>query len=168
MQVLHERLHRSRNQACYNSTLMKNQPPDILMEAPPRPRKAFTRQVWTQVFLPVGLAVLVLVALVVVLWRAQVAEASTWADVALVMLILPAFILGILMLLALGGLVYVLAQVARGVPGPARQALAFLRRAETQVRRGAGAVTRPFVVVPAVWAAIATVFRSLGSIFRKK
>ena len=54
----------------------------------------FRKDVWLQIYTPIILGVIALVAIVATIWVTGQGTASVWADVSLVMLIIPTFILG--------------------------------------------------------------------------
>jgi hypothetical protein len=88
---------------------------------------------WVEIPLGVGLAILIVAA--VLLIRNGIGSASAWADVVLTWLLLPVMLVGLLGLLALGGLVYTMARLLGWLPGRAAPAAAWLARFSGAARR---------------------------------
>lgn len=111
------------------------------------PYRAHRRQTFWQILLPVILTTLALLAMGLLLaLRGGAAGASLWADVALIWLILPAMLLGLLILALLAGLIYLTARVHRGTPPAAAKVQNFFRQAE----RAVGHFTEK-IVQPVLW-----------------
>jgi len=95
------------------------------------------RYTWLQIAAPVILATLVvLVLLVLLILPGGAPVRSPLADVALILLLLPTLILGLLLVALLAGLVYVLALGLRRLPPYFKLAQDFVAKAAGQVQGG--------------------------------
>lgn len=108
------------------------------------------RQRFLQIWLPVGLAVLVVLGMAV--WAAIAAGAAgpsltKWADVSAIWLILPLCLAGFFFFLLLGGLIYLTARAYRGLPALDRRVQSVFRRIEQGVRHAADQTVKPFYTV---------------------
>ena len=124
------------------------------------------RQEWLLIYLPLLIGSVALIGLGAVLGRAQAAEASTWADAGLVLLLVAALAPGLVLLalvMAIGvGLWYAI----RWLPLPMERGRAWLDRAAREVQRGADLAARPIIAPSGAWAGLAAAWRSMASIFR--
>ncbi|MGH2621146.1 MAG: hypothetical protein ACRDHG_11340 [Anaerolineales bacterium] len=122
------------------------------------PPKAARRQVRLEVYLPLGLSVLMLVTGGVLLRRAGVGNASVWADVGLALLLGMGFVLGLLILVIVAAAAAGVWYLVRFLPAPfmeARIGLAKARQAALQASdRAARAVILPSAGLRAVRAAL--------------
>ena len=128
--------------------------------------KETRRQVWKQIYLPVGIGVLVLVGMVVGVSWIGVGTTGVWADVSLVLILLPAFLLGLVGLIILVGLTYVLLQLIYLLPGPLHRLQAEIERLGKATRRGADVIVRPIFMLGAVKAALKAAGNLIISIFQ--
>jgi hypothetical protein len=120
----------------------------------PRTERKYNRQRGLQIFLPLGLVLLIILAGGVLLWPASPLAASAYADTALSFLILPLILFGVIALVVLVGGIYVLVQILRRLPEPAYQVQLAFDRVRRGVRRGADAAAEPFIRISAIGAAI--------------
>lgn len=131
------------------------------------PPKAARRQVRLEVYLPLGLSILLLAAGGVLLRRAEVGDASVWADVGLALLLGMGFVLGFLILVIVAAAAAGVWYLVRLLPAPfmeARMGLAKARQAALQTSdRAARAVILPSAALRAVQAA----FSYLASILQR-
>ncbi len=131
----------------------------------PVTQAAFRRQAWLEIYLPLGFALLIVGVVVVLLARSGVGDASSWADAALVVLILPLLILGLLVLVGLAFLAYGLFQLGGLIPGPARQVQEVFYRAQFDSRRATDLLVSPVIAVRGAVAALRAARRQVSSIF---
>lgn len=122
------------------------------------------RHIRLQILLPVFIGVLVLLGLSVWMVVAEVGDASVWADVALLFIALPMFVLGLILLLILVALTYALNSLVGILPGPLRRVKRVMVRSSRGVERGKDVVVRPFVVLQAGWAALKAMVRGVWAI----
>ena len=135
-------------------------------ERNPITARTFRKQIALEVYLPLGLFVILLAAMVYVLWTLGVGQFGAWADISLVLLLIPLFLLGLLLLGLLIGLVYGLAVVISWLPYPARRGQDLLVRVQATTRKGADMVAKPFLVPGALIMALRHGLEYLLGIFR--
>jgi len=117
----------------------------------------FRRAVWLQVYLPLILGAMLVVALVVlglVTSGRGGASASGMADVALVALLLPAMLLGVLALAAMVLLSVGVARLIGWIPDRSRIAQRIAAQAARQSDRIAGSAAQVVVVPKSAWGAL--------------
>ena len=82
----------------------------------PKPDKTFQKTVWLQIYIPFIFILLLLGAIVAVLWVGGVGSYSGWADSALVILIIPVLLLGLILFFILAVLCYGVIVVIGRIP----------------------------------------------------
>jgi hypothetical protein len=135
-------------------------------ERNPITEKAFNKQVGFQIYLPLGIFLLLLGVLVYLLWTFEAGGVSLWADIALIFLLLPLFLLGLLILGFFAVTVYGLSVAIGWLPYPARQGQDLLVRVKMAVDQGADALAKPILIPSAVVSAIKRGVGYLLGIFR--
>ena len=133
-----------------------------------KPGKAFRKTVWLQIYLPFMLIVLLLAAVVTVLWIGGAGTYSGWADTALVVLMIPVLLMGLVLLVILAGLCYAVIYIFGLIPEPAKRIQDIAARISVETRRFADLAIRPIFVPRAVKTAIVETIRYLASIFSKE
>ena len=124
------------------------------------------RQIWMQIYLPLGMGVMILAALVFWVWQAGFGAVTVWADVALVVVLIPLFVLGLIILIVLAGLTYGVFWLFGWLPDPLYRLQSIIARVERGTQKGADSVARPMLVVQAVIAMLEAAVASIASIFR--
>lgn len=124
------------------------------------------RQVWFQIYLPLGMVILVIAVLGIGVSWAGLGTTRVWADVALVLILAPMIVIGLLAFAVLIGLTYGVFLLTGWLPQPLHRLYSVLVRIETEARRGADASVKPILVVQAVKATLIAVGRGISSIFR--
>jgi hypothetical protein len=122
------------------------------------------RQMLLQVYLPLGLFALLLAALVAWLWMGGVGDAGTWADVALILLLIPAMLMGLVILAAFIALAVLIVRLIGIIPEPAHRAQSIIRRVERETSRSVDLALRPLLTLSALWAAFKAICKGLISI----
>jgi hypothetical protein len=84
----------------------QNITPPIELERNQETRAAHRREVFWQIFFPLGIGFILVVGLFVGMGLAGVGDASLWADVSLIWILIPLIILAIFPLVILVGLIY--------------------------------------------------------------
>lgn len=125
---------------------------------------AFKRQVRLQVYLPLGVFVLLLAAVVAWFWIGGVGEAGVWADVGLIMLLIPALFVGLIMLALFLTLAILVGKLVGLIPEPANRLRLIVRRVEKETRRGVDLATNPLVNLSAIWSALKAIGTGLAEI----
>jgi hypothetical protein len=137
---------------------------------PPRakPDRAFRKTLWLQIYLPFILILLLLAAVVASLWIGGAGTFSGWADAALVILMIPALLMGLILFVLLAGLCYGLLYIYGLIPGPAKRVQEISARISTGARRFANLAIRPILVPRAVKTTVVETIRYLTSIFSRE
>jgi hypothetical protein len=126
-------------------------------------RSAFRRQVGLQVYLPFGLFTAALIAVVSLLWVNSVGDTSTWADVALILVLIPTMILGLILLALLLALAVLIGKLIGIIPEPAYQVSTFMRMVEKQVKRITDLVLQPVMTLSALVSSLKEIVDTLVS-----
>jgi hypothetical protein len=119
-----------------------------------------------QIYLPLGMGVMILAALVFWVWQAEFGAITVWADVALVLILIPLFVLGLIALIVLAGLTYGVFWLFDWLPDPLHRLQSIIARVVRETQKGADGVARPMLVVQAVIAMLEAAVASIVSIFR--
>jgi hypothetical protein len=117
----------------------------------------FRRAIWLQVYLPLTLGAILVVALIVIRMVASGrggATASGMADVALVALLLPMMLLGLIALAMVVMLTVGLARLIGWIPDRSRIVQKIAAQASRQSDRIAGRAAQVIVVPKSVWGAL--------------
>ena len=130
-----------------------------------KPDKAFRKSIWLQIYIPLIFVILLLIGLVAILWVGEVGTFSGWADTALFFLILPAMLVGLIILGVVAGLCYGIIFLIGWIPGPSKQGHELMKRVAFETRRFADLLVRPFFVPRAAKTAVVKAIRHLASIF---
>ena len=115
-------------------------------------RAAYRRRALWWVDLPFVVGLLLLGAVAYSTVRAGMGTPSAWADTFLIMLLMPAIVMGLLAIVVAVGLVYLLSRLLGWLPGRTHPARSWLVRAAKGVGRASDAVSR-LVIQPAAAAA---------------
>lgn len=129
---------------------------------------AFKRQVRLQVYLPLGIFTIVLAAVVAWFWVGGVGGAGVWADVGLIMLLIPALLVGLIVLALFVTLAVLIGRLIGLIPEPANRVRLIVRRVERETTRGVDLALRPLVNLSALWSAVKAIAASLASILGLK
>jgi hypothetical protein len=131
-----------------------------------RVRQSYLRQVRRQVYLPLVLGVLGVVALVVLAGTARVAATGTWANVALVLLLMPALLIGVVVLGAAVGAAYLVTRLIQILPEPAARVRLYWHRYIRMAERGADLAVEPILKGHALWNGAAATVRQLRAMLK--
>jgi hypothetical protein len=119
-----------------------------------------------EIYLPIALTVLAIIIGVTAVVVAGYGTASSWADMALVLLAVPLAVLLVVLTAVLAGGIYLMFVLIREVP-PVTSALQDgAERLKGAVRRGSDVAVQPILAPAGLAAAIAEAGRGLRSIFR--
>ena len=108
------------------------------------------KQMWTQILLPILLAVLVFIAVIVLTSVATFrnnGDVGRWAAISTIWLVLPVLIVGLLFLIILLAIIYLLARFISLIPPYSYQAQRFIYRIEGYVKRGTEMIVKPVLFV---------------------
>ena len=136
---------------------------------PARPQATFSqsqhrRQRLLQIWLPLGLTVLIVLSVAV--WAVVAATTpgpsmTHWANVSAVIVILPLCLGAILLLAVVIGLIYLTARMYRGLPGMDRKIQSVFFRIETGVRRAADQSVKPVYSIQGWSASLKALFSAI-------
>jgi hypothetical protein len=138
--------------------------PDAAQDIP-RLSPVTKRHVRRRIYLPFGIGLVAVIALVIGISLAEFGNLSVWADFSVVMLFCPAFLLGLLFLVPIAFCAYAVYRLIILLLEPLGRARAFMARAAGATRRGGDVIARPIFRLRSFGAAIGAIRRSLSSIF---
>jgi uncharacterized Tic20 family protein len=130
-------------------------------ERNPVTHQAHRKQVLWQITIPLVVVVTVILVLSVLVATGSPQNASLWADISLVWLIIPMMIASLILLLLLAGLAYAVIWLVRTIPGYAMQAQNFMIMITGQVERLGNMIVEPILRVNAFLASLQALRRSL-------
>lgn len=123
------------------------------------------RHIWLQIYLPLALGVIILVGLGIWVILAGFGTASVWADVGLVLIIIPTFIIGLLIFAALIGITYGLFRLIDALPDPMDQVYLTVERVGSAMSQGADLAVRPMLAIQKTAAALKILWKEIVSLF---
>jgi hypothetical protein len=142
---------------------MNNPNRPSLPERNPYTRDRHQRQVLWQVYVPIGVAVLIVVLLAVLVTATSSPQVQRLSDISTIFLILPTAAVTLLVLVILAALVYLTARILIVLPSYARLVQITLERFTTFLNNLADSSTKPVVGVGSAWAGLTALFRRPGS-----
>lgn len=116
--------------------------------------------------LPLFIGLLIVAGLIAAVYATGFGTTRIWADVSLVLILLPLCVLGILPLALLVALSFGVAQLVDWLPDPLRQLDDFLARVAREARKGSKLAARPLLGLHGVMATISAFLRGLLNLFR--
>jgi len=122
---------------------------------------AHRRQFWLQIFLPVILAVILIIAVAAIMGVAAFGangDSPRWAAISTIWLLIPVMIFGLLLLAILFGLVYLLARTLHVLPSYTSTAQYYINRAASEIKRFSDMATRPVIFLEGIKASLKTFF----------
>jgi hypothetical protein len=120
------------------------------------------RQFWLQIFLPMIVTVLIIIAVAVITGLATFGESGDsprWAAISTIWLIIPVMFFGLLFLAILAGLVYLLARLLKIIPPYTAIAQHYTYRASDIAKRISDGAAKPVILLQSILASIQTFFR---------
>jgi predicted PurR-regulated permease PerM len=136
---------------------------------PPRERNQFTyarhrKEVIWQIILPILVGLVICLVLSLLVTRMTNDQASTWADISVIWLIIPAMISSLVLSIFMAVAIYATYWLIRELPFYSFRAYSWLRMANTQVKRVGDKVVEPFLRGHSFSASV----RKLGSQVKRK
>ena len=128
---------------------------------------AWRRQVWLQIYLPFGVGLLLLLALIAIILFAQYGDASVWADLSVVILVSAALILGFLGLTVLVAASIGVIYLIRNIQEPFDQTRQAAFQAQQAVEEASIAAAKPVIAPQAATHAFISGVRYLAGIFKR-
>ena len=111
--------------------------PPVLPERNPKTHKAHNLEVFYQITLPMVFGVVTALLLAVLATQATASTVSTWADISLIMMIIPTMIVSLLFLILTAGTIYLMIKLLPLIPPYARFAQDWFAYISFRVRFGA-------------------------------
>lgn len=129
-------------------------------------KAAWRRQVWREIYLPLAIGIFLVLMMIALIWWSQTGNASVWADISLVLLMIAAIVFGfvglVILVVITVGVIYLIVYV----PPP----LESLRETAYQARDAAAeaseAAAKPIILPQAAAYAVTSGIRYLAGIFR--
>ena len=119
------------------------------------------RQFWLQIFLPIILTILIIIAVAVLTSISALSgtgDSSRWAAISTIWLVIPAMMFGLLLLAILAGLVYLLARSLDVIPSYASLAQYHVNRVASSIKRFSDAATKPVIFLNCLGAGMKAIF----------
>jgi hypothetical protein len=127
----------------------------------PQSRAAHRQQMWLQVFLPIGIAILAILALAVGVSIGSGDQVTRWSGIAVIFLVIPAALIGFLALALLILGIFLLARLNMGLPRWAYLAQTLLAMLSLRVRSAADHAASPVIAARGFWASVQAFFSYL-------
>ena len=124
----------------------------------PVTRKRHRREVLLQITVPVSIGAIILLVLAVLVTQGGASNASVWADISLIWLIIPVLIFSLILAIFMAGITYAVVYLIGVLPYYFYQAHEWLIAFGIQVKRAGDTVVEPIIRVQAFNASL----RSLG------
>ena len=119
------------------------------------------RQFWLQIFLPMILVVLLIIAVGAITGVAAFGENSAsprWAAISTVWLVIPVMFFGLIFLIILAGLVYLLVRTLQVLPPYTSKAQYYVKRAASETMRFSDKATEPVLFLEGIKASLKAIF----------
>ena len=119
------------------------------------------RQFWLQIFLPMMLTVLFILAVAILTTLAAFGgggDAPRWAAISTIWLVIPIMLFGLLVLAILVGLVYVLARGLKEIPTYTSMAQRQVNRAKRTIKHYSDTATKPVLFIEGINASLKAIF----------
>ena len=119
------------------------------------------RQFWTQIFLPMILTVLLIIAMAVITGMAAFGandNSPIWAAISTIWLVIPVMFFGLLFLVLLVGLVYLLARTLQVLPPYTSKTQYYVNRGASEVKRFSDMAAKPVLYIEGIMASIKAIF----------
>ena len=129
-----------------------------LPEPNPITKAAHKKDFFKSVLLPLGLVLLVMVALAVMFAIFGIGEIATWSQIATIMLVSLWLLFGLVILALVGGLVYLVSYVLKVMPSYTRKAQEGIDTIRDQAVRGADITVKPVIQIESFLAAVNAIF----------
>ena len=131
---------------------------DSLPEPNPITKAAHKKDFFKSVLLPLGLVILVLIALVVTFAIVGFGDIETWSQIATIILVSLWLVFGLILLALVGALVYLVSYVLKVMPSYTRKAQDGIETIRDQTIRGADITVKPVIQIQSFLAAVNAIF----------
>ncbi len=115
------------------------------------------RQFWLQIFLPMFVTVLLVIAVAILTGLAafgEDGEAPRWAAISTIWLVIPVMIFGLLLLAILVSLIYLLARTLKVIPPYAAKAQYYINRGTSTIKRFSDLAAKPVLYLEGLIASL--------------
>ena len=118
------------------------------------------RQFWIQIFLPMILAVLIIIAVAVITGIAALGQGDSprWAAISTIWLVIPVMFFGLLFLVLLAGLIYLLARTLNIIPPYTSKAQYYVNRGASEAKRFSDMAAKPVLFIEGIIASVKAIF----------
>ncbi|MGD8406427.1 MAG: hypothetical protein PVJ21_22410 [Anaerolineales bacterium] len=119
------------------------------------------RQFWIQIFLPMILAVLLIIAVAVITGLAAFGannNSPIWAAISTIWLVIPVMFFGLIFLVVLLGLVYLLVRALQILPSYTSKAQYYVRRGASEGKRFSDMAAEPVLFIEETIARLKAIF----------
>jgi len=140
-------------------------PPDAVN---PVTRSKHRREVFWQITLPSTIVIFILVVLAWLFWNAQPGVQSKWADISVIMLIIPMLLVALITVVIQAASIYGLVRLIQMLPVYSFRGFNLLIMIGWKADRIEDRIVRPFLEVRAIKASVQTLGRSLARTGRRK
>jgi hypothetical protein len=143
--------------------VMKEQSPKVER----RSYQLHRRQRNVQIILPVALGTLILLGLVVLICFATFksnGDVGRWAAISTIWIVIPILISGLIVLVILGGLIYLMAQALGALPRYTGMAQDYVSIARDYILRGAEMAVKPVISFESLVEKVRTFFERIGTL----
>jgi FtsH-binding integral membrane protein len=123
--------------------------------------KNHRRQFWLQIFLPMLVTILIIIAVAVLTGLAAFGEngdSPRWAAISTIWLVIPVMIFGLVFLAILAGLIYLLARGLKVIPPYSSKAQYYVNRATSEVQRFSDMASKPVLFIEGIKASLKAFF----------
>ncbi len=123
------------------------------------------REVRIQIYLPLIVGFLFLTVVVIALVTAGFGTTSAWADVSLILMIIPIFVLSLIILAAFLALTVGVVQLRNIIVDPLRQVYQYIVQFGKGVNKASDTMTKPWISLHANLAAVEALFTGITKFF---
>lgn len=127
---------------------------------------SFCRQVRLQIYLPLGIGLLLLISLAVGLGTTGVGGTSNWGNISLIFVILPLLILGLVAFAIVAVLIYAIGRAMQGIRGVSYGVQQKVAEIATIIQQGSDRLVYPIISIRSFWWASCEALSGIASIFR--
>jgi hypothetical protein len=124
---------------------MSDKQPSLLPERNPVTQNAHRREVLRQITIPLVIGILVTLAFAVLASLAPASQASLWADISLIWLIIPMLLLAFILTLLVGGIAYGIIWLVQKLPVFALRVQDLFATIGALVRKISDAIVEPIL-----------------------
>jgi hypothetical protein len=137
--------------------------PPKLPERNPETHKAHSRQVLWQVTVPLAIGVILALVFAVLATMAGPAEASLWADISLIFILIPLMVVALLFIALFAAMGYGVYRLLQILPLYARRAQVFVFKLGQRVRTGSDLAVEPILRIHSFRAGVRALRRKPGA-----